>query len=119
MPTELSRVFEQRLALATRRLAPIGEERSVEAVRPRGWLRKEILGHLLDSAAKNHQRFVRAALDGQYEGPSYEQDGWIFLDPFPILYSPLILRREHSQHSTQPRTQRGVPRALFPPAVFA
>ena len=85
MPTELGRVFEQRLALATRSLALIGEERSVEAVRPGGWLCKEILGHLLDSATKNHQRFVRAALDGQYEGRSYEQDGWILLRPVSHL----------------------------------
>src|SRR5580698_1866581 len=27
------------------------------------WSRKEILGHLIDSAANNHQRFVRGQLD--------------------------------------------------------
>ncbi|MGH9568247.1 MAG: hypothetical protein ACRD4F_01310, partial [Candidatus Angelobacter sp.] len=32
---------------------------------PRKWSRKEILGHLLDSASNNHQRFVRAALQGE------------------------------------------------------
>ena len=34
-----------------------------------GWTRKQILGHLLDSAANNRQRFVRAAIDGTYAGP--------------------------------------------------
>ena len=43
----------------------------------------------------------------------------VSLDPFDILYSLPMLRREHSQHSTEPQTQRGVPPALLPPAVFA
>lgn len=42
-----------------------------------GWTRKQILGHLLDSATNNRQRFVRAAIDGQYTGPRYAQDAWV------------------------------------------
>lgn len=42
-----------------------------------GWTRKQIVGHLLDSAANNRQRFVRAAIDGRYAGPKYGQDGWV------------------------------------------
>lgn len=41
------------------------------------WSRKEIFGHLLDSASNNHQRFVRTAQDGAYTGPAYEPDAWI------------------------------------------
>ena len=43
---------------------------------PGKWSKKEILGHLIDSAANNHQRFVRA----QYEDNTaitYEQDNWV------------------------------------------
>lgn len=39
------------------------------------WSRKEILGHLIDSAANNHQRFVRV----QFEDTPfivYDQDNW-------------------------------------------
>lgn len=42
-----------------------------------GWTRKQILGHLLDSAANNRQRFVRAAIEGSYFGPAYAQDAWV------------------------------------------
>jgi hypothetical protein len=42
-----------------------------------GWTRKQILGHLLDSAANNRQRFVRASIEGSYVGPSYAQDAWV------------------------------------------
>lgn len=43
---------------------------------PGKWSKKEILGHLVDSAANNHQRFMRA----QYEdAPAiwYDQDAWV------------------------------------------
>ena len=42
-----------------------------------GWTRKQVLGHMIDSAANNHQRFVRASLDGSYTGPVYAQEGWV------------------------------------------
>lgn len=42
-----------------------------------GWTRKQVLGHMIDSAANNHQRFVRASLDGSYVGPFYAQEGWV------------------------------------------
>lgn len=41
------------------------------------WSRKEILGHLIDSAANNHQRFVRAQLVDAFEWPGYEQNEWV------------------------------------------
>jgi hypothetical protein len=42
-----------------------------------GWTRKQIVGHLCDSAANNRQRFVRAATEGTYAGPGYAQDAWV------------------------------------------
>src|SRR5688572_21533921 len=42
---------------------------------PEKWSKKQIIGHLIDSAANNHQRFVR----GQFEEMpqiSYDQDKW-------------------------------------------
>jgi hypothetical protein len=41
------------------------------------WSVKEILGHLIDSAANNHQRFVRAQLSSELSFPGYEQNGWV------------------------------------------
>jgi len=45
--------------------------------RPGGWTRKQVLGHMIDSAVNNHQRFVRVSLDGSYAGPFYTQEGWV------------------------------------------
>ena len=41
------------------------------------WSRREILGHLIDSAANNQQRFVRAQLVDALAFPSYEQSRWV------------------------------------------
>lgn len=46
--------------------------------RPSGkWSRKEILGHLIDSAANNHQRFVRMQHEEVLVHPSYRGDEWV------------------------------------------
>jgi hypothetical protein len=51
-----------------------------EAAMPRAagkWSRKEIVGHLIDSASNNHQRFVRAQFTGELICPTYDQDAWV------------------------------------------
>src|SRR6185369_15342018 len=40
---------------------------------PEKWSRKQIIGHLIDSATNNHQRFVRVEPDGFH----YDQDAWV------------------------------------------
>lgn len=42
-----------------------------------GWSRKQVIGHLIDSASNNHQRFVRATLQESLDFPGYEQDGCV------------------------------------------
>lgn len=44
---------------------------------PHKWSKKEILGHLIDSAANNHQRFVRAVNKVAGQFPTYDQDEWV------------------------------------------
>jgi hypothetical protein len=41
------------------------------------WSAKEVLGHLIDSAANNHQRFVRAQETDMLRLPGYEQNHWV------------------------------------------
>lgn len=43
---------------------------------PDKWSKKEILGHLIDSAANNHQRFVRIQFEDK-PTISYEQNKWV------------------------------------------
>ncbi len=41
------------------------------------WSRKEILGHMIDSAGNNHQRFVRGQLSPEIKLGGYEQSRWV------------------------------------------
>ena len=57
---------------------------------PNEWSKKEILGHLIDSAANNHQRFVRAVNKVADRFPTYNQDEWVRIQhhdeaPWPSL----------------------------------
>ena len=44
---------------------------------PEKWSIKETIGHLIDSANNNHQRFVRLQYNETLEFPKYEQDLWV------------------------------------------
>lgn len=46
------------------------------------WSSKEILGHLIDSAIINHQRFVRAQSTDDLVGEGYAQDEWVALQEY-------------------------------------
>jgi hypothetical protein len=46
---------------------------------PGKWVKKEILGHLIDSATNNHQRFVRAPSAQMFTWPDYEGESWVSL----------------------------------------
>ena len=51
-----------------------------DAARPRApgkWSPKQVIGHLIDSAANNHQRFVRAQQGPALVFPPYAQDHWV------------------------------------------
>ena len=73
----LAAALRTEIEVATPRLRAISE---IVADADRGaerWTRKQILGHLIDSAANNQQRFVRAPLSEAFQGPRYDQHHWV------------------------------------------
>jgi len=64
MPENLAQKFRADLDEVHRALVAVPLEFADLPWREGGWTRKQIVGHLLDSAANNRQRFVRAAIDG-------------------------------------------------------
>lgn len=59
------------------RLRAVSEEQSSLPRAPGKWSPKEVIGHLIDSASNNHQRFVRAAFQEDLVFPGYKQDEWV------------------------------------------
>lgn len=59
------------------RLRAIPDEATTIRPAPDKWSPREIVGHLIDSASNNHQRFVRARWMNDLVFEAYEQDGWV------------------------------------------
>jgi hypothetical protein len=69
--------FRDTIVSATARLKNIPETQSGRKNSPDAWSAKETIGHLIDSAANNHQRFVRAQFTDDLVFPGYQQDQWV------------------------------------------
>jgi hypothetical protein len=65
------------LASAPAKLEGVSETESERSPGPGRWSKKEILGHLVDSAANNHQRFVRTQAEPLLSFPGYPQEFWV------------------------------------------
>jgi hypothetical protein len=69
--------FRQTIDSASEKLTQLEE---TESERPRAedhWSSKQIIGHLIDSAANNHARFVVGQLKNDLVFAGYDQDGWV------------------------------------------
>jgi hypothetical protein len=90
MPMELAQRLKQTIDTELPRLQSIREGDA--GTKPAGkWSCKEELGHLIDSASNNHLRFVRATLEPEYQGPSYDQKGSVAIHGYQDLdWSELV-----------------------------
>lgn len=61
------------------RLAAISQGRAAAKPASNSWSPKQELGHLIDSAANNHQRIARAQLEDNLALPGYDGDRWVEL----------------------------------------
>ena len=64
------------------RLLALSDSESQHPRRPGKWSPAEIIGHLIDSASNNHQRFVRAQFQNDLVFPGYDQDKWVALQTY-------------------------------------
>lgn len=64
---------------ATPRLPAISADAAARRPAPGKWSKKEILGHLIDSAGNNQQKFARllSAPNHHVEFAGYAQDDWV------------------------------------------
>jgi|SRR5450755_4135106 DinB superfamily len=77
MPNDLALTLQETVERESAQLSRLTEaDAAVKGSSP-VWSKKEELGHLIDSAANNHVRFVRASLEPEFRGPTYQQNGWV------------------------------------------
>lgn len=96
--TELAAQFEADLEAIQAALLALPQSLAATPWRKGGWTRKQIVGHLCDSAANNRQRFVRASIDGKYAGPGYAQDAWVDAHGYAGMDWETLLRWWHVEH---------------------
>jgi DinB superfamily len=69
---------------------------------PERWTIKEVIGHLIDSASNNHQRFVRAQsnLEKNLVFPAYAQNEWVSVQRYNSSdwQSLIVLWRAYNMH---------------------
>jgi hypothetical protein len=88
---------------ASESLRTISESEAPQRNLPGSWSKKEILGHLLDSAVNNHHRFVRAQQVEELTFPAYDQPHWVSSQgygerPWPELVDLWRLYNRHLAH---------------------
>jgi hypothetical protein len=74
------------------RLTAIGEDASLRTRGAGSWSRRQILGHLVDSALNNLHRFVRAQDGEELVFPGYEQRAWVAAGGYQERDWPAIVR---------------------------
>ena len=79
--THLRLIINQALPL----LQAISDGQASIKPNPGKWSQKEIIGHLIDSAANNHQKFVRAMESDKIDFPAYQQDEWVRLQQYNMV----------------------------------
>jgi hypothetical protein len=94
----------ERLRFAVRTLpgvlAGFSEAESEQRPSPERWTKKEVIGHLIDSASNNHQRFVRGQIAAGQDFPGYEQEQWVRIQNYQAArWNDLIdLWRAYNTH---------------------
>jgi hypothetical protein len=85
---------------AVPKLRTMSEARAGQPRAAGKWSPKQVIGHLIDSAANNHQRFVRAQERDSYTGPGYTQDHWVAVQGYQATaWEDLIaLWRAYNRH---------------------
>jgi len=79
MAQDLSVLLTQTIERELLNLRALNEQRASAPRGPGKWSPKEELGHLIDSAANNHMRFARGAMQPEVRDPGYAQQEWVRL----------------------------------------
>jgi len=83
--------FRQTIESAERQLLDIPPAQAEIRPAPDQWSAKEILGHLIDSAANNHRRFVEAQLKEDLMFLRYDQERWVAVQQYQQASWPALI----------------------------
>jgi hypothetical protein len=119
--------FRRTLDAARMRLTGLSDAEATRPREPGKWSPKEIIGHLIDSAANNHARFVRAQSTDDLLFDGYDQEAWVrvqrynerrWLDLIQLWYAynhhlADVMERTDAEALTRPRARHSLDRIAF------
>ncbi|MBN1398764.1 MAG: DinB family protein [Bacteroidetes bacterium] len=82
IPAKIPGVIIKTIEDFTSRFSDMEDAAVSKKPQPDKWSKKEILGHLIDSASNNHQRFVRVQHLKSLNIPGYEQQEWVKIQQY-------------------------------------
>jgi DinB superfamily len=100
------------LAASEPRLQLLSEEEASRFPAPGKWSAKQVIGHLIDSASNNHQRFVRAQFTEDLVFPGYEQAAWVSAQRYQEAAWPELVRLWHLFNLHLARVIEAMPRSV-------
>jgi hypothetical protein len=120
--TEIGSKLRQIVNEQAPKLLAIPEARTTASRAPGKWSAKQIIGHLIDSASNNHQRFVRARFTDDLVFLRYEQEAWVDVQGYadaewPSLVSlwrefnlhiARVIERTPAEEAERPRTRHNL-----------
>lgn len=92
--------FKRTISESYDQLVKISDAESAKPLSAGKWSRKEVLGHLIDSASNNHHRFIRAQLTENASFPSYESERWVALQDYKneVWEDLTLLWKSYNRH---------------------
>jgi len=79
------------LTIAVNQINKIDEAAMSLKPAPDKWSKREILGHLIDSAYNNHQRFIKANAQDHLIFEGYDQDEWVKRNNYQNRTTPEVV----------------------------
>jgi hypothetical protein len=73
----IAKELEEIIEIFKNDFSELNEQTTSHRISQDKWTLKEIIGHLIDSASNNHQRFIRFQLSEALEFPDYKNNEWL------------------------------------------
>ena len=88
--------FKEKVDLFYKELLAIDAQKASIKLSEDKWSLCEIIGHLIDSASNNHQRFVRLQFDDLLDFPVYEAELWVSTQKYNSMNWEMLITLWHS-----------------------
>jgi hypothetical protein len=94
------------------RLRRVSDSEAAKTPASGKWSAKQVIGHLIDSASNNHQRFVRATWQDDLVFQPYDQDAWVAHQGYQTAPWPELVDLWESYNAHLARVMRSVPESV-------